>query len=205
MLISSICRRAVVIGAVIIASQGYAGPVENEPNLPGRIATAFNGLVGEYVYNDARTSLYPDGTLLSDMRDPYSRELKRVRLPSLSKLKITGYRYDDETHSMLIYLEASEHVKYISYSRVLYVGEAFSDPFLRYGVCLLPVIPNLSKRDLQDIRSGTLRVGMSEDALYMTLGYPDHTNHASYGDQEVYLSAFVYVTKGRVTGWQERN
>lgn len=46
-----------------------------------------------------------------------------------------------------------------------------------------------------------IMVGMPEELLYMSWGYPTRVNASSYGDQLVYGSQYVYIRNGRVTSW----
>lgn len=163
-------------------------------------------LVGSYVYNDARTNLYKPGVTDSEMSDQFNRILKREVFPRLTKLKISSYRYIDSPPAVVVNLVSPQGEEYTVYGSTSYAPPKLSnEEALQFYTGLLRRIPSsLSKRDIQLIKNGTVKVGMSEMALYMTLGYPDHTNRASYGDQLVYAGAYVYIRNGRVTAWQER-
>lgn len=43
--------------------------------------------------------------------------------------------------------------------------------------------------------------GMPESALIESWGEPEEINYTSYGEQWVYSNGYVYVRKGKVTGW----
>ncbi|QUN58885.1 hypothetical protein [Burkholderia cenocepacia] len=163
-------------------------------------------LVGSYVYNDARTNLYKPEVTDSEMADRFNRVLKREIFPLLSKLKVTGYRYIDAPPAVVVNVTSAQGDEYMVYGSTSYAPPKLSnEEALQFYAGLLRRIPSsLSKRDIQLVKNGSVKVGMSETALYMTLGYPDHTNRASYGDQLVYAGAYVYIRNGRVTAWQEK-
>ena len=48
---------------------------------------------------------------------------------------------------------------------------------------------------------GKIKVGMSRKLLILAWGEPESINKASYGDQYVYDSDYVYLKNGKVTGW----
>lgn len=54
------------------------------------------------------------------------------------------------------------------------------------------------------IKESTLFLGMSQDALFWSWGYPEKTNDwGSGGKQYIYSgSQYVYVRAKKVTGWQ---
>ncbi|WP_143331091.1 hypothetical protein [Burkholderia aenigmatica] len=172
----------------------------------GQLDNVLNPLVGTYVYNDARTNLYKPGVTDSEMANQYNRVLKRAIVPRLMKLKVSGFRYTDSPSGVVVNVTTPQGDEYMAYGSTTYTPPKLSDDeALQFYVGLLRRIPaGLSKRDIQLIKDGSVKVGMSETALYMTLGYPDHTNRASYGDQAVYAGAYVYIRNGKVTAWQEK-
>lgn len=55
---------------------------------------------------------------------------------------------------------------------------------------------------MEDVMSGTIRVGMAEALIYMSWGNPKKINRNSYGrNQWVYENQYLYVENGRVTAW----
>lgn len=48
---------------------------------------------------------------------------------------------------------------------------------------------------------GGIEVGMSRELLILARGIPKRINKASYGDQYVYRSSYVYLENGKVTRW----
>lgn len=51
---------------------------------------------------------------------------------------------------------------------------------------------------------GKIKVGMSRKLLILAWGEPRSINEASYGDQYVYRSDYVYLKNGKVTGWNNK-
>lgn len=48
---------------------------------------------------------------------------------------------------------------------------------------------------------GEIKKGMTADLVKIAKGQPDRINTASYGQQWVYKSQYVYIKDGKVTGW----
>lgn len=188
------------------ASPSFADETASPTSAHAQLEEVLPPLVGSYVYNDARTNLYKLGVTDSEMADRFDRVLKREIFPLLTKLKVSGYRYIDSPPGVVVNVTSPQGDEYMAYGSTSYTPPKLSNnEALQFYVGLFHRIPaSLSKRDIQLIKNGSVEVGMSETALYMTLGYPDHTNRASYGDQAVYAGAYVYIRNGRVTVWQEK-
>ena len=63
-----------------------------------------------------------------------------------------------------------------------------------------------TKEEWKLIENRTIKVGMSSTALTCAIGYPDHINRASYGNQAMYKTGkyshrYVYTKNGIVTAW----
>ncbi|WP_156814666.1 hypothetical protein [Burkholderia lata] len=190
---------------LIFAPPSFADEATTTTATQSQLDNVLKPLVGTYVYNDARTNLYKPGVADSEMADQYNRVLKRAIVPRLMKLKVSGFRYTDSPPGVVVNVTTPQGDEYMAYGSTTYTPPKLTDDeALQFYVGLLRRIPaGLSKRDIQLIKNGSVKVGMSEMALYMTLGYPDHTNRASYGDQAVYAGAYIYIRNGKVTAWQE--
>jgi hypothetical protein len=163
-------------------------------------------LIGTYVFNDVHTQLYKADVKDWEMSDQFEKTIKRdVLVENLTKLKIISYKYIYTPRGVAVRVSDPKGDEHVVYGELGYAGLSNTEnPLDRLNLNLMQRIPKkLSKRDIALIRSGTVRVGMSEEALFMTMGYPDHVNTASYGNQIVFGNTYVYVTNGKVTAWQQ--
>jgi hypothetical protein len=183
-----------------IATSAYADGVT-----PEETDAVLQPLIGTYVYNDAHTQLYKADVKDWEMSDQFEKTIKRdVLAENLMKLKIISYKYIYTPRGVAVHVSDPKGEEHIVYGDLGYAGLSNTgNPLDRLNLNLMQRIPKLNKRDIALIKSKTVRVGMSEEAMYMAMGYPDHTNTASYGNQLVFGTTYIYVTNGKVTAWQQ--
>ncbi len=57
------------------------------------------------------------------------------------------------------------------------------------------------KKLVQEAINGNIKIGMPKELVIVSWGKPDDINYSSYGEQWVYSGQYVYIEKGKVTGW----
>ena len=122
--------------------------------------------------------------------------------PLLTPLPVVESHYSPERDFTTVELQLPNGTK------ALFVLGCIEDPPVPKKACASTSMPNfLSQREIEAVRRGSVFIGMSEAALYMSMGFPRETNGQSVGDSQlVYLSAYVYVDQnGKVVQIQDRN
>jgi hypothetical protein len=64
----------------------------------------------------------------------------------------------------------------------------------------------LNDHEIEAIRKGSVFVGMSEPALYMTVGFPEKTNDSIVGStQLIYRTMYIYLRDKKVAEVQSHD
>ena len=104
-----------------------------------------------------------------------------------SKERELGYQFTDMNGSMV-------YISKIDFKLSLLEKEKYDEYIARFD-----------EASVRRAMAGDYWVGMDEDLLFLSQGYPDHTNRTSYNKQLVYRTRSTircfYVEGGKVTAW----
>lgn len=104
-----------------------------------------------------------------------------------SKERELGYQFTDMNGSMV-------YIGKIDFKLSLLEKEKYDEYIARFD-----------EASVRRAMAGDYWVGMDEDLLFLSQGYPDHTNRTSYNKQLVYRTRSTmrcfYVEGGKVTAW----
>jgi hypothetical protein len=104
-----------------------------------------------------------------------------------TKERELGYQFTDMNGSMV-------YIGKIDFKLSLLEKEKYDEYIARFD-----------EASVRRAMAGDYWVGMNEDLLFLSQGYPDHTNHTSYNKQHVYRTRSTmrcfYVEGGKVTAW----
>jgi hypothetical protein len=167
-------------------------------------------IVGKTVYASAYSSLHPVTATASDLLEDYRRtRLFYSAIPRLRPLTITVAKYDEEHDAVILKLKDEAGKEYLAASTVTRTDEKAD--FLERVVGSTPAalnskLPNLSPREMEAAREGSIFRGMSLTALYHALGFPEKKNNWGAGGQQlIYAGGAVLVyldSAERVRDWQ---
>ncbi len=101
----------------------------------------------------------------------------------------------DEYKFVLLYKNSKGNKTYsyledIDDSRFIYPQATFNKYLKKFGVTNMKII-----------MKGEITIGMTTEMLLLSWGEPDDINYASYGDQWVYGTQYVYIENGKITAW----
>jgi hypothetical protein len=69
-----------------------------------------------------------------------------------------------------------------------------------YGCAAISMPTFLTDHEIEAVRKGSVFIGMSEPALYMTVGFPVKTNDSIVGSKQlVYHTMYIYLQDKKVT------
>ncbi len=179
-------------------------------------------VVGEKLYavEYSYVSLYEADTTLEDLTDSSQRVIKRMHdVPLLQPLTILQAKHIEELDLVVLKLRLPDGREAVVASEYRDEGEKILGSFLgflppnhdsflaRIAGYLLTAIPvNLTSREVEAIRKGSLFYGMTREAVIYALGFPDPENDLGIaGKQLVFREGriFVYLdVAGQVTDIQ---
>jgi hypothetical protein len=151
-------------------------------------------LTGKSLYLTHLTRIYDAGLTTENIETikagiGYS-EARILDFPLLTPIPVLETRYSPQRDFTLILLQLPGGRK------ALYIPGCIEEtPSAKKYECAFTSMPTfLTKREVEAIRKGSVFIGMSEPALYMLMGFPDHTNESLVGHtQLVYLTAYIYI------------
>lgn len=166
-------------------------------------------LLGKVIYNVGYSKVLAAETPLTEMVSPSGNiKFRLYDVPNLTPLTITKVRYVDSVEGVVARVEFLGNRAGIVLLRPtdnIEPGRKPGTPLLKKlaGAFLTEIPTNLSPREIQAIKSGTIFRGMSQRVLYYSWGLPDKENDfGRAGKQYVYGDQYVYVQNEQVTDWQ---
>ncbi len=162
-------------------------------------------LTGKTLYLTRLTRIFDMGLPTADIQTAkagigYSQG-EIINYPLLEPIPVLETRYSAERDYTLVVLQLPDNRK------ALYVPGCIEDaPTTKKYSCAMTAMPDfLSAHEVEAIRKGIVFVGMSEPAVYMSIGFPKDTNKSAVGlTQLVYLTAYVYLdNQGKVVEIQD--
>lgn len=122
-------------------------------------------------------------------------------VPLLTPLPVLETRYSETFDFSLIMLQLPNGKK------AQYVPGCVVDELtVKKYACAATTMPTfLTDHEIEAIRKGSVFVGMSEPALYMTVGFPEKTNDSIVGStQLIYHTMYIYLRDKKVAEVQSR-
>lgn len=166
-------------------------------------------LMGKSIYKVAYTKLLDSAISLDDLMDRNKRELATdYQTRNLTPLKIKDAKYLEAENAVVIRVELPSGEPRLLFGKLdRYYAESAYKPSLieRIGISAEEKIPpKLSPREISAIKDGKVFRGMSEDALWWSLGLPEKTNDwGKGGKQYIYPGGlYIYVDGKVVRDWQ---
>src|ERR1019366_952832 len=161
-------------------------------------AALARGLSGKSLYLTQLTRIYDMGLTSANIETVkagigYS-EAQIHDVPLLTPIPVIGTRYSTERDFTIVQLQLPDGRK------ALYIPGCIEDnPTPKKYTCASTSMPGfLSNREIEAIRKGSVFVGMSEPALYMSIGFPKDTNESLIGHtQLVYPTAYIYLDENK--------
>lgn len=174
------------------------------------ILPQMDALVGKRIYTIGYSQVLAADTPLTEVIDLLSHLKNRLSdIPNLTPLTITKVRYVDSLEGVIAKVEFLGNRAGIVLLRpnkemksVWKPGTSLLQKLTAAG--FLPEIPSdLSLREIEAIKNGTIFRTMSKRALYYSWGFPAKENDwGRGGKQYVYGQQYVYVQSEKVTDWQ---
>lgn len=179
-------------------------------------------IVGKKLYavKYSYVSLYEVDTTLEDLTDSSQRVIKRMHdVPLLQPLTILQAKHIEELDLVVLKLRLPDGREAVVASEYRDEGEKILGSFLgflppnhdsflaRIAGYLLTAIPvNLTSREVEAIRKGSLFYGMTREAVIYALGFPDPENDLGLAGKQLIFNGgrtLVYLdVAGRVTDFQ---
>ncbi len=170
-------------------------------------------LLGKNLYSTGFAKLIKANISESDLSNPIVREKSLIENPkNLSPLKIVDTRYLEDEGAIVLKVklpDASEALLWGDLRSYNLSREYKATKLDRMGIDLEEKIPSkFSRRERDAIKGDKIIRGMSEDALYWTIGFPETFNDwGSGGKQYIYYrgTLYIYLKNGVVVDWQSIN
>ncbi len=162
-------------------------------------------LNGKSLYLTALTRIYDMGLTTAGIQTikagiGYS-EAQIIHFPLLSSLPVLETRYSEKLDLSLIILQLpnGQKAQYV-------LGCVVDELTVKKYACPATSMPTfLTDDEIEAVRKGNVYVGMSEPALYMSVGFPEKTNESLVGStQLVYHGMYVYVRNKKVAEVQNQ-
>jgi len=150
-------------------------------------------LHGKSLYLSNLTRIYNMGLMTSNIEELKagvgSNEAQIVNFPLLTPLPVLETRYSVEQDFTSVVLQLPDGRK------AQYIVGCVDEIAVSNLACASITMPDfLTTDEIVAIRKGTIFIGMSEPALYMTMGFPQKTKNSTVGDSQlVYAKKLVYV------------
>jgi len=151
-------------------------------------------LSGKSLYLTELTHIYDMGLTVSNIGDLETgigdSDARIINVPLLTPIPILETRYSTERGFTIVLLKLPDGRKaqYV----LGCVAETLTPKRCHCASTSMPTF--LTDREVEAIRKGSVYVGMSEAALYMSIGLPKETNASLVGHtQLVYHTAYIYL------------
>lgn len=166
-------------------------------------------LLGRNLYHNGYTQLLPTSLSIDDLVDGSKRNSLRDRnTQNLTILKVVDTKHLVAENAVLIKLVLPDGGERLLFGSLQHYNlkRGYVPTLLeRMGVSAAEGIPRkFSQREMTAIKIGSIFRGMSEDALYWSIGYPkDFNDWGLSGLQLIYNGGrFVYIRNKLVADWQ---
>lgn len=175
------------------------------------ITTQLPAVIGKTAYAVAYSRLYlPTATLESMTAIARYSAQQTLEFPRLQPLTILVAKYNEEKDVIILKLKDEGGREYLTVSQFDSRKDG-QKPFLEklvesYPASLRTSTSGFTAREIAAIQKGTIYSGMSDSALYSTIGFAEKKNDwGSGGKQLIYFSGKLYVyldASDHVTNWQ---
>ena len=175
------------------------------------INAQLSSIIGKTVYAAAYSRLFlPTASLESLMQTSRYSAQQTIDFPRLQPLIISKAAYNQEKDVIVLKLRDEGSKEYLCLSN-FDSGDDNVSFFQRvvqsYPASLHASIPtNLTSREIEAIRKGSIFKGMSKQAVYYTIGFPEKENDWGRGGKQfIYFNGkvFVYIdATDHVGDWQ---
>ena len=170
------------------------------------LAAKLPSIVGKSAFACSYSQLYQSSTTLDELLGAHSKLKEIEDVPYLTPLKISAAKYYKAFDAVVLKVTMPDGTEALTISS----GEQLTDksqPFVdRVSSCLLGEIPKkLTPREIAAIRKQSIFRGMSKDALFCSMGFPESTNDWGRGGKQLVYSStqMVYLdSQNKVVDWQ---
>jgi hypothetical protein len=176
------------------------------------INSQLDSIVGKTVYAVAYSRLFlPTASLESLMENSHYSEQQTLDFPRLQPLTITKAAYNDDKDVIILKLRDTTGKEYLCLSNFDARRDDKVTFFQRvvesYPASLRSLIPtDMTPREIEAVRKGSIFNGMSKDAMYRAIGFPEKENNWGRGGKQfIYFNGklFVYLdATDHVKDWQ---
>jgi hypothetical protein len=175
------------------------------------IGSQLSSIIGKSAYAVAYSHLYlPTATLESMTAISRYNPQQTLEFPRLKPLTILVAKYNEEKDVIILKLKDESSREYLTASQFDFRKDerkSFLEAVIEsYPASLRASTSNFTPREIAAIQEGTIYSGMSNSALYATIGFPEKKNDwGGGGKQLIYFSGKLYVyldTSDHVKNWQ---
>lgn len=187
------------------------------------MAANLPGIVGKALYANAYCQLFKGDTNEKDLKQSLTlskevnlkgiglvlKQAGPLEVPLLEPLMIRAAEYLPKYRVVMLHLQAPNGKEFVYITTPAMLDHLHNgEPFLnRVAGQLMTGMPTgLTEQEIQAVKNRSFYKGMSEGALGLALGAPEHVNASGDGTKQlVYYdgSMFVYTdSKGKVENWQ---
>lgn len=173
------------------------------------IETNLKKLLGRNIYHNGYTQLLPTWVTTGDLADGSKIDSFRDRdTKNLTILKVVGGKHLAVENAVVVKLQLPDGDERLLFGSLKHYNlkRAYVPTIMeRLGVRAAEGIPGkFSQEEIAAIKKGSIFRGMSEDALYWSIGYPKNYNDWGVGGMQLIYGngRFVYLRKGFVADWQ---
>jgi hypothetical protein len=170
------------------------------------MATKLPAMIGKPIYACSYSHLYKADATLDELLGSH-RILKEISgVPFLAPLNISGAKFWETEDAVVLKVRMPDGTEGLTIAS----GEQLTDssaPFVeRASGSLLAAIPaKLTPHEIEAIKKEKVFRGMSKDALYCSMGYPESTNNWGRGGKQLIYSQKIMVyldNQNKVEDWQ---
>jgi len=181
----------------------------DEDALAQEMTTKLPSLVGGTFYACEFTHLYSTDATLEEILEA-SRILKQLTdVPLLVPLKVTAAKYNESASAVILKLRLPDGRDALAVASGYPLTDKDETFLQRVSASLLSEIPKkLTPQEIRAIKKGSIFRGMSEDALYCSLGFPKSENDWGRGGKQLLYTdnLMVYLdNQDKVIDWQSLN
>jgi hypothetical protein len=170
-------------------------------------------MIGKTIYPVGFSCVFPPDSEIDTMAGLFlTCRGHKLDIPNLTPLKIVKAKYLEDQHAILLKVEFLNGKTGLIFGDLQYLRTPITEENLfKKGIpAFYKNIDNdkdfegITEKEIQAIKKGTIFKGMSEKALYFSIGLASKENDwGSGGKQLIYGDRiYVYIKDGKVIDWQ---
>lgn len=170
-----------------------------------------DSILGNTLYPVKNSTLYKSTANVDDMISRNPNQIAET-IPKLEPLIIVASKYITPQNILILKFKDSNNNIYLSYSKgkkqsyADALGYTFLD-VIATDIGMYTKIPSFYTQDeIEAIKKGEIFKGMSLNALYDSIGFPDEKNENSYGGNQLIYNDWLYIylddENEKVDSWQ---